>query len=190
MKSASPEPQKAARPSNPESSQDTLYAARKKLYVRSVTGLFANWRWALVWITQILFYGLPWLSWNDRQAVLFHLTERKFYIFGWVFWPQDVFFLAILLIISAYALFFFTAIAGRLWCGYACPQTVYTEIFMWIEEKVGVNPYKLGMIGSTDSHTGLSSYEEDNFWGKLAFDSATLGELVGLMESRIDELSA
>ncbi|HRO37149.1 cytochrome c oxidase accessory protein CcoG [Thauera sp.] len=136
MNSASPEPQKAAKPSNPESAQDTLYASRKKLYVRSVTGLFANWRWALVWITQIVFYGLPWLSWNDRQAVLLHLTERKFYIFGWVFWPQDVFFLAILLIISAYALFFFTAIAGRLWCGYACPQTVYTEIFMWIEEKI------------------------------------------------------
>ena len=68
--------------------------------------------------------------------MLLHLTERKFYIFGWVFWPQDVFFLAILLIISAYALFFFTAIAGRLWCGYACPQTVYTEIFMWIERKI------------------------------------------------------
>ncbi|MFN3986418.1 MAG: cytochrome c oxidase accessory protein CcoG [Rhodocyclaceae bacterium] len=113
-----------------------LYESRKKLHVRSVTGVFARWRWALVWITQLLFYGLPWLTWNDRQAVLFHLTERKFYIFGWVFWPQDVFYLAILLIISAYALFFFTAIAGRLWCGYACPQTVYTEIFMWIEEKI------------------------------------------------------
>jgi len=113
-----------------------LYASRKKLHVRSVKGRFASWRWILVWFTQILYYGLPWLQWNDRQAVLFHLTERKFYIFGWVFWPQDVFFLAILLIISACALFFFTAIAGRLWCGYACPQTVYTEIFMWIEEKI------------------------------------------------------
>ncbi|MCK0511282.1 cytochrome c oxidase accessory protein CcoG [Aromatoleum buckelii] len=115
---------------------DDLYAARKKLHVRSVSGRFATWRWILVWFTQILYYGLPWLTWNDRQAVLFHLTERKFYIFGWVFWPQDVFYLAILLIISAFALFFFTAIAGRLWCGYACPQTVYTEIFMWIEEKI------------------------------------------------------
>ncbi|QID17201.1 cytochrome c oxidase accessory protein CcoG [Nitrogeniibacter mangrovi] len=104
--------------------------------MRSTTGLFASWRWVLVWVTQLLFYGLPWLQWNGRQAVLFHLVERKFYIFGWVFWPQDVFFLAILLIISAYALFFFTAIAGRLWCGYACPQTVYTEIFMWIEQKI------------------------------------------------------
>ena len=135
MNSPSPSPQKAANKSQ-ESTQDTLYAARKKLYVRAVTGIFANWRWVLVWLTQLLYYGLPWLSWNDRQAVLFHLTERKFYIFGWVFWPQDVFFLALLLIISAYALFFFTAVAGRLWCGYACPQTVYTEIFMWIEQKI------------------------------------------------------
>jgi len=135
MSSPSPQPKQSAKQDSPQT-LDTLYESRKKLYVRAVTGLFANWRWALVWITQIVFYGLPWLSWNDRQAVLFHLTERKFYIFGWVFWPQDVVFLALLLIISAYALFFFTAIAGRLWCGYACPQTVYTEIFMWIEQKI------------------------------------------------------
>ncbi|MBR4877476.1 MAG: cytochrome c oxidase accessory protein CcoG [Rhodocyclaceae bacterium] len=113
-----------------------LYSKSRKLYVRSVKGRFATWRWALVWITQLIFYGLPWLQWDDRQAVLFHLVERKFYIFGWVFWPQDVIYLSLILIISAYSLFFFTAIAGRLWCGYACPQTVYTEIFMWLEEKI------------------------------------------------------
>lgn len=118
------------------SSDNSLYAAKKKIYARSTTGVFARWRWIMVWVTQLLFYGLPWLTWNDRQAVLFHLVERKFYIFGWVFWPQDVFYLAILLIISALGLFFFTAIAGRLWCGYTCPQTVYTEIFMWVEEKI------------------------------------------------------
>ncbi|MDQ8021894.1 MAG: cytochrome c oxidase accessory protein CcoG [Moraxellaceae bacterium] len=115
---------------------DSLYEVRQKVYPRAVSGVFAHWRWALVWFTQILYYGLCWLPWNDRQAVLFHLVERKFYIFGWVFWPQDVFYLAVLLIISAFSLFLFTAVAGRLWCGYACPQTVYTEIFMWIEEKI------------------------------------------------------
>jgi cytochrome c oxidase accessory protein FixG len=113
-----------------------LYAAHKKIHVRAVNGYFANWRWVLVWLTQIVFYLLPWLTWNDRQAVLLHIAERKFYVFGWVFWPHDVFYLALLLIISAYSLFFFTAIAGRLWCGYACPQTVYTEIFLWIEQKI------------------------------------------------------
>jgi cytochrome c oxidase accessory protein FixG len=116
--------------------EGVLYAAHKKIYVRSTSGVFTKWRWILVWLTQIIFFGLPWLTWNDRQAVLLHLVERKFYVFGWVFWPQEVLYLSVLLIISAYSLFFFTAIAGRLWCGYACPQTVYTEIFLWIEEKV------------------------------------------------------
>jgi cytochrome c oxidase accessory protein FixG len=119
--------------------EETLYAVRQKVYPRAVTGRFATWRWILVWATQILFYGLCWLPWNGRQAVLLDLVQRKFYIFGWIFWPQDVFFLAVLLIISAYSLFFFTAVAGRLWCGYSCPQTVYTEIFMWIEEKIEGN---------------------------------------------------
>lgn len=113
---------------------DSLYEVRQKVYPRAVSGVFANWRWGVVWITQLVFYGLCWLPWNDRQAVLLHLAERKFYIFGWVFWPQDVFFLSIILIISAYSLFLFTAVAGRLWCGYACPQTVYTEIFLWVEK--------------------------------------------------------
>jgi len=116
-----------------ETVEESLYEVRKKIYPRSVTGMFATWRWAAVWVTQLVFYGLCWLPWNGRQAVLFDLVERKFYIFGLVFWPQDVFLLAILLIICAYSLFLFTAIGGRLWCGYACPQTVYTEIFMWLE---------------------------------------------------------
>ena len=113
-----------------------LFEVHKKIQVRAVSGVFATWRWILVWFTQLLFYGLPWLTWNGRQSVLFDLVQRKFYIFGLVFWPQDVFFLAVLLIISAYALFLFTAVGGRLWCGYACPQTVYTEIFQWIEQKI------------------------------------------------------
>jgi len=92
-----------------------------------------------VWLTQLVFYGLPWLSWNGRQAVLFDLGARKFYIFGLVLWPQDFIYLAVLLIICAVSLFLFTAVAGRVWCGYACPQTVYTEIFMWIERKIEGN---------------------------------------------------
>jgi cytochrome c oxidase accessory protein FixG len=122
--------------SNEAADGSTLYEVHKKIHPKSVTGLFATWRWALVWFTQLLFYGLPWVSWSGRQSVLLDLVQRKFYMFGLVFWPQDVFYLAVLLIISAYALFLFTAVAGRLWCGYACPQTVYTEIFLWIEEKI------------------------------------------------------
>jgi cytochrome c oxidase accessory protein FixG len=86
--------------------------------------------------TQLLFYGLPWLTWNARPAVLFDLASRKFYILGMVLWPQVFIFLAGLLVISALSLFLFTAVGGRLFCGYACPQTVYTEIFLWIERKI------------------------------------------------------
>jgi len=113
-----------------------LYEVRRTIYPRAVHGWFASWRVALVLLTQAIFYGMAWLTWNGRQAVLFDLAARKFYIFGLVFWPQDFIFLTTLLVISALSLFLFTAIAGRLWCGYACPQTVYTEIFMWIERKV------------------------------------------------------
>jgi cytochrome c oxidase accessory protein FixG len=79
---------------------------------------------------------LPWLQWGGRQALLFDLAARKFYIFGLVLWPQDIIYLTAILIIAALSLFLFTAVGGRLWCGYACPQTVYTEIFMWIEQKI------------------------------------------------------
>jgi len=115
---------------------ESLYVSEAKIQPRSVSGWFATWRWLLVWFTQLLFYGLPWLSWNGRQAVLLDLAARRFYIFGMVLHPQDVIYLAMLLILSAFALFLFTTVAGRLWCGYACPQTVYTEIFMWIERKI------------------------------------------------------
>ncbi len=113
----------------------SLYEAHTKIYPRSVQGLFQNWRWVMVWITQLVFYGLPWLDWGQRQAVLFDLGARRFYIFNLVLYPQDFIYLTGILVISALSLFLFTAVAGRLWCGYACPQTVYTEIFLWIEKK-------------------------------------------------------
>jgi cytochrome c oxidase accessory protein FixG len=116
--------------------EQPLYEIRKEIYARAVGGWFARWRWGLVFLTQLVYYGGPWLTWNGRQALLFDLVARKFYIFGIVFWPQDFIYLTGLLIVSALSLFLFTAVAGRLWCGYACPQTVYTEIFMWIERKV------------------------------------------------------
>ncbi len=113
--------------------EQQLYAIRQIIQPRAVHGVFANWRIALVLLTQAVYYGLPWLQWDNRQAVLFDLAARKFYIFGLVFWPQDFVYLTGLLILAALALFLFTAVAGRLWCGYACPQTVYTELFMWVE---------------------------------------------------------
>ena len=117
-----------------------LYEKAPDIYPRarvgSSLGRFQRWRWALVWLTQFVFYAGPWFRWNGRQAVLFDLAQRKFYLFGLVMWPQDVIYLTGILVISALSLFLFTAVGGRLWCGYACPQTVYTEIFMWIERQI------------------------------------------------------
>jgi cytochrome c oxidase accessory protein FixG len=114
----------------------SLYEAQKKIYPRSISGRFVRWRWAVVILTQLVFYGLPWMQWGERQAVLFDLAARRFYLFGYVLYPQDFIYLTGLLVISALSLFLFTALAGRLWCGFACPQTVYTEIFLWIERRV------------------------------------------------------
>jgi cytochrome c oxidase accessory protein FixG len=114
----------------------SLYKSADKIYARSVSGMFNNWRWVMVWATQLFFYGVPWLQWDGRQAMLFDLDAKRFYIFGLIFHPQDLIYLSFLLIVSALSLFLFTAIAGRLWCGYTCPQTVYTEIYMWMENKI------------------------------------------------------
>ena len=86
--------------------------SQKKIYPRAVTAGSPRWRWALVWLTQLVFYGLPWLQWNGRQAVLFDLAARRFYIFGLVLYPQDFIYLTGLLVISALSLFLFTAVAG------------------------------------------------------------------------------
>ncbi|MBS0509092.1 MAG: cytochrome c oxidase accessory protein CcoG [Proteobacteria bacterium] len=141
MKPADGKPRKvipiaAAPAEKPKTETASLYEAQKKVYPRSISGVFANWRWIMVYVTQLIFYGLPWLQWGERQMVLFDLGARRFYIFGLVLYPQDFIYLTGLLIISALALFLFTAVAGRLWCGFSCPQTVYTEIFMWIEHKI------------------------------------------------------
>ncbi|MDP3927299.1 MAG: cytochrome c oxidase accessory protein CcoG [Hydrogenophaga sp.] len=112
-----------------------VMATGEKIQVRSISGLFTRWRWAMVWITQLAYYGLPWLSWNDRQAVLFDLQADRFFLFGAVLYPQDLIYLAGLLVLSALLLFFATTLAGRVWCGFACPQTVYTELFQWIERR-------------------------------------------------------
>jgi cytochrome c oxidase accessory protein FixG len=120
----------------PGQEPEEFYAKHQKIYPRKVTGIFATLRTLGVLVLLGLYYILPWLRWEGHQAVLFDLPARKFYILGLTFWPQDFFYLAMLLIIAALALFFFTALAGRLWCGYACPQTVWTEVFLRIERLI------------------------------------------------------
>jgi cytochrome c oxidase accessory protein FixG len=110
-----------------------LYRAAPKVYPREVDGRFQRLRNLAVFVLLGLFYLVPWMNWTGRQAVLFDLPARKFHILGLTFFPQDFFYLSWLLILAGLALFFFTALAGRLWCGYACPQTVWTEVFLRIE---------------------------------------------------------
>jgi cytochrome c oxidase accessory protein FixG len=112
-----------------------LYQRRERIYTRKVEGFFQKVRLYTGWPLLLGYFLLPWLSWNGQQAVLFDLPERKFHILGLTFWPQDFPMLAFLLIISAYALFAVTTFAGRIWCGYTCPQTVWTTMFMWVEQK-------------------------------------------------------
>ncbi|MGE5491626.1 MAG: cytochrome c oxidase accessory protein CcoG [Actinomycetota bacterium] len=117
-----------------------LYRKKGKIHAKAASGTFNTLRWAMVWLTQIVFYGACWLTWDangfTRQAILFDIAHEKLYLFGLVLWPQDALILAFVLILAATALFFVTALAGRLFCGFACPQTVYTAIFTWIEAKV------------------------------------------------------
>jgi polyferredoxin len=112
----------------------SMYVSEKKIHPRDVDGRFQRLRAIAVWVLLGMYYVFPWLNWDGRQSVLFDLPGRKFYVFWLNFWPQDFIFLAMLLIIAGLSLFFFTALAGRLWCGYACPQTVWTEVFIWIEQ--------------------------------------------------------
>jgi len=113
-----------------------LFVKRQRIYPREVHGLFAWLRTAAVLVLLGAFYGIPWIRWDNQQAILFDLPARKFHLFALTIWPQDFIYLAALLIIAALSLFFFTALAGRLWCGYACPQTVWTEVFIWIERRI------------------------------------------------------
>ncbi len=136
MQQSSAAVKRTATSSTDNSVDDVLYAQHKKVYPRGIDGRFARLRLLGMTVLLGLFYSIAWLSWDGRQAVLLDLPARKFYIFGLTFWPQDFFFFAWLLVIAALSLFFFTALAGRLWCGYACPQTVWTELFLWIERKI------------------------------------------------------
>ncbi|MBY4677812.1 cytochrome c oxidase accessory protein CcoG [Marinobacterium arenosum] len=110
-----------------------LYAEREHIYVKYYRGLFKNFRTISSAIMLLMFFGFSWVQWDGRQAVLFDLPNRQFHVFGMTFWPQDFMLLSWLLIILAFTLFFVTVFAGRLWCGYACPQFVWTWFFIWAE---------------------------------------------------------
>ncbi len=125
------------KPANNESNDSQeLYAKHEKVYPRIIFGFFSRLK-ALSGAALLgIYYIFPWFQWGDRQAVLFDIPARQFHIFGITFWPQDFIYLAFILILAAITLFFFTTLAGRLWCGFACPQTIWTDAFLWMERLI------------------------------------------------------
>ena len=113
--------------------ESPLFSAERKVYPRDIRGLHDTLRRIAVVVLLGMYYLFAWLPWNGQQMVLWDLPARKFHMFGLTFWPQDFFFLTLLLMIAGLTLFFFTTVLGRVWCGYACPQTVWTETFLWME---------------------------------------------------------
>jgi cytochrome c oxidase accessory protein FixG len=121
-----------------EQKESPLYAGRVKVYPMSVRGTFRRLKWAVLGVLLAIYYLVPWLRWDrgpdtPDQAVLIDLPARRAYFFFIEIWPQEVYYIAGLLILGALGLFWVTALLGRVWCGYACPQTVWTDLFMLVE---------------------------------------------------------
>ncbi|MGQ9368124.1 cytochrome c oxidase accessory protein CcoG [Azospirillum sp. ST 5-10] len=130
-----PAPQAEKRPSS------SLYAKHSKIYPKAVHGRFRRLKWLALGVLLGIYYALPWLRWDrgpnaPDQAVLLDLPARRFYLFFIELWPQQIYYLTGALIVAAVGLFLATSVAGRLWCGYACPQTVWTDLFVWVERLV------------------------------------------------------
>src|SRR5690349_237539 len=118
-----------------------LYARRRAIYPQGVKGRFRTAKWIVLAVTLAIYYGLPFLRWNrgpgaPDQAVLIDLPARRFYFFFIEIWPQEVYYITGLLILAALGLFLANAVAGRVWCGYLCPQTVWTDLFYAVERLI------------------------------------------------------
>ncbi|CAA0121012.1 Uncharacterised protein [BD1-7 clade bacterium] len=135
------------------SKKESLYQSRKKIYPKLISGFYQRWRRIFGIAVYGLFFLVPWINLDDRPIVYFDLAQRQFHLLGLNFWPQDFMFLAWFLIIAAYSLFTFTNIAGRLWCGFLCPQTIWTLAFVWVEDKIEGNSYHRKKIDQQDKLT-------------------------------------
>ena len=119
----------------------TYFEKQKRIYPRSVEGRYRRLKWIAIWVLLVIYYGAPWLRWNrgeglPDQALLIDMPGRRAYFFGIEIWPDEVYFITGILILAAIGLFFATSLLGRVWCGYACPQTVWTDLFIWVERKI------------------------------------------------------
>ncbi|MBE9554825.1 MAG: cytochrome c oxidase accessory protein CcoG, partial [Proteobacteria bacterium] len=122
-------------------SQVSLYASHIKIYPQWVSGLFRNIKWTVLGVLLGLYYLIPWLRWDrgpgtPDQAVLVDMTGRRLYFFWIEIWPQEIYYLTGILILGAIGLFLVTALAGRVWCGFTCPQTVWTDLFLFVEHLI------------------------------------------------------
>lgn len=151
-----------------------LYQSGEKIYIRRVKGFFRNLRFFGGMILFAAYFGVLWLNWGDRQAVLFDIPARQFHVFGITFWPQDFILLAWALIIGAFALFLVTVYAGRVWCGYTCPQSVWTWIFVFIEEKTeGKRNARIKLDNADHSgHRTLRKFIKHLLWVAVALVTA------------------
>ncbi len=134
-------PPQAAQGEEVPATELQLYADRVRVYPRSVHGIARNIKWAILVLCLVVYYVTPWIRWDrgegvPNQAVLLDMAHERFYILGLTLWPEDIYLLTGALILAAVALFLVTSLAGRVWCGYACPQTVWTDLFMWVERLV------------------------------------------------------
>ncbi len=123
---------------SPSDNSEPLYAAREPIFPRRVSGKFRTLKWWLMGFTLGIYYLTPWIRWDrgpnlPDQAVLIDLSARRFYFFWIEIWPHEFYFIAGLLIMAGLGLFLFTSALGRVWCGYACPQTVWTDLFILVE---------------------------------------------------------
>ncbi|MCK5716463.1 MAG: cytochrome c oxidase accessory protein CcoG [Thiomargarita sp.] len=117
----------------------SLFASHEKIHPRFVLGFFSRLKILSGLVLLGIYYAIPWIQWDGQQSILFDLPARQFHILSLTFWPQDLIYLAFLLIVAAMTLFFFTSLAGRLWCGFACPQTIWTDAYLWMERLVEGN---------------------------------------------------
>jgi cytochrome c oxidase accessory protein FixG len=118
-----------------------LFKKQEKIYPKRVWGTFRKLKWVAMVALLAIYYGAPWLRWHrggesPDQAILIDLNHTRAYFFGLEIWPQEVYYITGILILAAVGLFFVTSLLGRVWCGYACPQTVWTDLFVWVERIV------------------------------------------------------